>query len=172
MEEFLSFTMEIGEDFEDSWLPTLDTKLKVSESNQVLFTFYEKPTSSNLTVQRRTAIGEDAKVQVVSNDLVRRLQNNTEELGRGAKVEMVNNYAQKLANSGYRGEQLKRIIINGIKGYENKRRRCRELGRGVHRTSVDSSGARIKKKLLYKSNWFKKRRGEQEREKGKGKREP
>ena len=107
-------------------------------------------------------MGEDAKIQVVSNDLVRRLQNNSEELGRGAKVEIVNNYAQKLANSGYRGEQLKRIIINGIKGYESKRRRCRELGRGIHRTSVDSSGARIKKKLLSKSNWFKKKKKEEQ----------
>ena len=59
VEDFLSFTMEIGEDFEDSWLPTLDTKLKANGSNQVLFTFYEKPSSSNPTVQRRTAMGED-----------------------------------------------------------------------------------------------------------------
>ena len=81
VEDFLSFTMEIGEDFEDSWLPTLDTKLKVNGSNQVLFTFYEKPSSSNPTGQRRTAMGEDAKIQVVSNDLVRRLQNNRKELG-------------------------------------------------------------------------------------------
>ena len=109
-------------------------------------------------------MGEDAKIQVVSNDLIRRLQNNSEELGGGEKVRIVNDYTQKLANSGYRGEQLKKIVVNGIKGYESKVRRCREQGRGVHRTSVDSRGARIRKKLLAKSTWFKKhkKRGEQQ----------
>ena len=163
VEDFLDFTMEIGEDFEDKWLPTLDTKLWVNGSSQVLYSFYEKPTSSNMTVQRRTAMGEQAKIQVVSNDLVRRLLNNSEDLGRGAKVKIVDDYAQKLANSGYRGEQLRKIITNGIKGYEGKVRRCREQGTNLHRTSVDSQGARVRKKLLARANWFKskKRREDQ-----------
>ena len=113
---------------------------------------------SNVTVQKRSAMGEDAKVQVVSNDLVRRLLNNSEELGAGSKVEIVDNYSQKLSNSGYRGEQLKRIILNGIKGYEGKVRRCRNNGRKLHRSSIDSMGERIRKKLVGKSNWFRKRK--------------
>ena len=106
VEDFLRFTVETEEDFPDKWLPTLDMKLKVSGSNQVLHDFFVKPTSSNVTVQRRTAMGEDAKIQILSNDLIRRLKNSSEELGGGAKVEIVNNYAQKLMNSGYKGEQL------------------------------------------------------------------
>ena len=158
VEEYLEFTVETGEDYHDKWLPTLDTRLKVGENNQVLHGFYEKPTSSNLTFQRRTAMGEDAKIQVLSNDLVRRLKNNSEELGMGAKVKIVDDYTQKLLNSGYKGEQLKRIITNGIKGYENKVRMCREQGVKLHRTSTDSQGARVRKKLLARTNWFKKRR--------------
>ena len=158
VEEYLEFTVETGEDYHDKWLPTLDTRLKVGENNQVLHGFYEKPTSSNLTVQRRTAMGEDAKIQVLSNDLVRRLKNNSEELGMGAKVKIVDDYTQKLLNSGYKGEQLKRIITNGIKGYENKVRMCREQGVKLHRTSTDSQGARVRNKLLARTNWFKKRR--------------
>ena len=127
-------------------------------SNRVLHRFYEKPTSSNITVQKRTAMAEDAKIQIVSNDLIRRLLNSSEELGRGAKVKVVDEYAQKLANSGYGREQIKRILCNGIKGYEGKLRRCREEGRKLHRSSVDSQGARVRKKLLARSNWFKKRK--------------
>ena len=158
VEEFLEFTVETGEDFEDMWLPTLDVSLFVDRSNKVLHRFFEKPTSSNITVQRRTAMAEDAKVQIVSNDLIRRLLNNSEELGEGARVKVVDDYAQKLTNSGYRGEQLRRIIANGIKGYEGRRRRCIREGRRLHRSSVDSQGARIRKKLLAKTNWFKKKR--------------
>ena len=111
---------------------------KVDRSNQVLFGFYEKPTSSNLTVQRRTAMGEDAKLQILSNDLIRRLKNNSEELGQGAKLQIVDDSAQKLVNSGFKGEQLRRIISNGIKGYEGKLRRCMEQGSRLHRSSTDS----------------------------------
>ena len=103
-------------------------------------------------------MAEDAKVQIVSNDLIRRLLNNCEELGEGARLKVVDDYTQKLTNSGYRGEQLRRIIANGIKGYEGRRRRCIREGRKLHRSSVDSQGARITKKLLSKTNWFKKRR--------------
>ena len=158
VEDYLSFTTETEEDFADRWLPTLDMKLRVSGSNLVLHGFYEKPTNSNVTVQRRTAMGEDAKIQILSNDLVRRLRNSSEELGKGAKVEIVDNYAQKLVNSGFRGEQLRRIVTNGIKGYESKLRRCREQGWRLHRSSTDSQGERIRRKLLGKSNWFRKRR--------------
>ena len=77
------------EDYPDRWLPTLDTKLRVDGSNQILYDFFEKPTSSNLTVQKRTAMGEDSKMQVLSNDLIRRLMNNSEELDQGAKVKIV-----------------------------------------------------------------------------------
>ena len=128
----------------------------------MLHGFFEKPTNSNETIQRKTAMGEDSKIQILSNDLIRRLKNNSEELGEGAKVEIVDNYTQKLLNSGYQGEQLQRIVTNGIKGYENKLRRCRAQGAKLHDCSTDSQGARFRKKLLAKSTWFKKRRRNKE----------
>ena len=74
----------------------------------------------------------------------------------------MDNYTQKLLNSGYQGETLQRIITNGIKGYENKLRRCKQDGRKLHRSSIDSQGARIRKKLLAKSNWFRKKKSKEE----------
>ena len=47
LENFLTFTMETGEEFEGGWLPTLDTKLRVEKNNKVLYTHYEKPMASN-----------------------------------------------------------------------------------------------------------------------------
>ena len=159
VEPYLEFTTETVDDFPDKWLPTLDTCLQVDRENIVQFRFFEKPTSSNITVQKRTAMGENAKIQVVSNDLLRRLLNNSERLGAEAKRMVVDSYAQKLRNSGYKGDQLKRIVLNGIKAYEGKRRRCFENGRNLHRTSKDSMGGRIRKKLLGKADWFQKKEG-------------
>ena len=106
MEDHLEFTIETGEDFADKWLPMLDTRLRVTGSNQVSHGYYEKPTNSNVTIQMRSAMTQDSKIQVLSNDLVRRLKNNSEKLGGGAKIEIVDNYTQTLLNSGYRGEVL------------------------------------------------------------------
>ena len=158
VEDFLNFTMETVDDFVDGWLPTLDTSLQVDKRNRVMYKFYEKPMCSSVTVQRRTAMGEDSKIQVVSNDLIRRLLNNAEELGAASKVEVVDQYSQKLANSGYEGEQLRRIVLNGIKGYEGRVKRSKREGRRLHRSSIDSLGARIRKKLVGKTDWFRKRR--------------
>ena len=42
---FLNFTTEVGEDFEDGWLPTLDLSLKVDERGVVMWKFYERSVS-------------------------------------------------------------------------------------------------------------------------------
>ena len=53
-------------------------------------------------------------------------------------------------------EQVRRIVINGIKCFERKVKESRmEGGRRLHRTAGESSAGRMKKKLLGKSEWFK-----------------
>ena len=142
----------------------MDTSFKVNQDNRVLYKFYEKPTCSNLTAQQRTAMGEDSKVQILSNDLIRRLKNNSEDLGAGAKRKIVDQYAKKLRTSGWSMEQTRRIITNGIKGYESMRRRCVEQGKRLHKSSEESKGARTRKKLLGKSNWFRSNKSNKQQE--------
>ena len=52
VEDFLDFTIETVDDFEDKWLPTLDTSLQVDRCNKVLFKFFEKPTHSKDTAKK------------------------------------------------------------------------------------------------------------------------
>ena len=64
-------------------------------------------------------------------------------------VKVVDDYSQKLFNSGYGTAQVRRIILNGIKGYEKRLQESRsEGGRPLHRTAGESSGLRARKKLL------------------------
>ena len=159
LESFLEFTVESGEEFDNGWLPTLDTSLKVGERNQILYRFFEKETSSSRTVQKRSAMEENSKHQVLANDLVRRLCNSMEQLGEEERRRIIDGYSQKLINSGYGIDQTKKIIVNGIRGYEGKGRklRCVKEGRRLHRTSKESQGARERKKLLAKLNWYRSR---------------
>ena len=50
-------------------LSTLDVSLSVSGENQILYKFFEKETTTNLTVQKRAAMGENQKVQILSNEV-------------------------------------------------------------------------------------------------------
>ena len=93
VETYLKSTMESGEEFEGGWLPTLDTSLKVGGDNMIKFKFYEKETASKRTVQRRTAMEQNSKLQIVSNDLVRRMCNTMEELREIERYRVIDEYA-------------------------------------------------------------------------------
>ena len=108
---FLRFTTEVGEEFEDGWLPTLDVSLKVNEGGKVMWKFYEKPTTSETTVQGRSAMGASNKSQILANDLVRRLLNTGEGLPDTEVTRVVDGYAVKLLKSGHRREKVKEIIF-------------------------------------------------------------
>ena len=97
----MNFTFETGEDYTDKWLPTLDTSLRVGEDNVVEYKYYEKPTTTNSTIRKTSAMGEKAKIQSLSNDLLRRLGGS---VCKEAYYEWV-----------YSKEQVQKILLNGIK---------------------------------------------------------
>ena len=159
IEEFLTFTTETEEDFSDGWLPTLDTAIRVSEDNKILFKFWEKPTNSNRTLDRRTAMGENQKLQVLTQEVIRRLGNTYEGLVNEDYTRIIDDFCQKLFNSGYKEDQIRRIIVAGIKGWGGKIRRCEEEGRRLRRTAKNSQEQRMRTKLIGKSSWFKRKGG-------------
>ena len=75
----------------------------------------------------------------------------------GSKVgEIVDKYAEKMLRSGYSREQ--KILLNGIKNFEAKRKsRLRLFGR-LRRTAAVSSTQRRRNKLTGKTSWFKGKR--------------
>ena len=94
---------------------------------------------------------ENAKMKILANDLTRRLLNTSESLGMDAKIRVVDHYSQKLINSGYGLEQVRRIVVNGIKGYERRVKESKiEGGRRLHRTAGESSAGRMRKKTSWK----------------------
>ena len=48
-----------------------------------------------------------------------------------------------------------KYIVNGIKGYVERKIKCKKLGRKVKRTAKEKMEERYRKKLLARSNWFK-----------------
>ena len=60
---------------------------------------------------------------------------------------------QKLRNNGYWIVQIRRIIVNGIKGFEKKVLESRNGNRNGHRTAQVSQGKRSRKKLIDRTDW-------------------
>ena len=152
--DYLRFTVESQEDFQ-GWLPTLDTNIRVENDNTILFKFYKKPESAKNVVHQSTAMEENSKMKILANDVMRRMKNTCERMGPGEKRRIIDDYAQELCNSGYSIDQVRRVLISGIKGFESKRRRCQELGERLRRTGKMSKNTRVMKKLTAKSSWFK-----------------
>ena len=62
---FLRFTQEIGEDFPDLKLPSLDTTIWV-ERNRILFKFFSRPMATNLVIQAKSALSEEVKLSTLA----------------------------------------------------------------------------------------------------------
>ena len=156
----LKFTTEVGTDYDDNCLPTLDLKLWVEKDNKVLYKFYEKPTVANVAVQSRSAMEENGKVKVNSNDQVRRLLRTSRQVGMEEWPRVVDQYAKKLMTSGFKKDQVTRMVVAGIKGYEGKLERCKLEGKKLYRTAEESGPARLRKKLAGSTEWYRRKRKE------------
>ena len=153
----LTFTTEVGEG-DENWLPTLDIAMRVEENNTISYIHYEKPTTTNLVVQKRSAMDENSKLQILANDLVRRLSNVDENQENKRVKEVIDKYSIKLITSGYTIAQARKIVINGIKGWENKKSRMKSENKRLYRTAKESSKGRVIKKTTGKQNWFRKKK--------------
>ena len=118
LEDYLKFTMETKDDFENGWLPTLDTELKVTPSNTIMYRFFEKPTNPNTVLHSRTAMAEDSKMRSLSNEVIRRMLTTCKSTPQEDRNSILDAMAQKMINSGYGLRQTRRVILSGIKGYD------------------------------------------------------
>ena len=153
----LSFTTEVGEG-EGNWLATLDTEIRVEESNLISYRQYEKPTTTNTVLMKRSALEENSKVQILANELARRLGNTDERQDSIVVGGVVDKFCQKLLTSGYSPTQTRKITLCGIRGWERRKIRARTERGKLFRTSEYSRSGRIKKKTTGKNNWFRKKR--------------
>ena len=154
---FLKFTTEVGEG-EGNWLPTLDMMIRVEDSNIISYNYFEKPTTTNVMVQKRSALGENTKVQILSNELVRRMGNTDVRLGNKVMTKVIDQFGKKLLTSGYTLSQSRKIALSGIRGWERKLKRAEGKIRSLFRTSEESMKGRIRKKAVGKTTWYKKRK--------------
>ena len=122
----VAHTSHLGQNHENPKRPVssnIDDPPKAVGNNapKIYYTFYEKPMASPFSVMERSALPENTKISTLTQDLVRRMLNTSELISQGERNLVIENYIIKLTRSGYSKVQFKRIVISGLKGYENKK---------------------------------------------------
>ena len=160
----LTFTTEIPEEFENKRLPTLDFEMWVDrgEKPRVRYSFFEKPMNSKFCVMANGAMADNMKKSTLSQEIVRRMLNTSEEQPQDERNRIIEKFIVKMQVSGYNEKQVQDIVLAGLKGYENKKSRAEKNGSELHRDSKSTMGSRVKKKLMAKNNWFKTKKNKKE----------
>ena len=78
-------------------------------------------------------MGERQKIDILSNELIRRLSN----VGEGIMIQeilgIIDQFTRQLKNSGYERKQIREIVICGLRGFKNKVKKRKELGDNFYR---------------------------------------
>ena len=125
-----------------------------------MYTFFEKPMASNMMIQRDSAMPENSKMATLNQELVRRMMNTSEDLGMDERVLVVEDYCQKLANSGYKKPQITKVVVGGLTGYERSLSLLDPTSskfRPLHESRKHNMRSRRITKMMAKQNWFKRK---------------
>ena len=85
---WLKLTME-NESMFGGVLPTLDLNIWISESNEILYSFFEKAKVSPLVLHKRSAMPEGIRRATLNQELVRRMVNTSESVDITKRVEII-----------------------------------------------------------------------------------
>ena len=152
----LEFTVECEDDFEDKKLPTLDFQIWQDKNGVVNHTYYQKPMKTPLIIMARSATPNQQKIQILSNELTRRLLNVNKNMNEQAELnKVVDQFCQEARNSGYTQLTTKEMVISGVRAWKGRLARRKELGQDEYRGAASTLKTRTRKKLMARENWYK-----------------
>ena len=102
----------------------------------------------------------EQKKATLAQEVARRLETTSAELCIDQKVQILDNFQDKLERSGYSNRQIAEIMNAGILGHTRKIRQRPER----HRKGSETEGQRRLKHLTGRTSWYKIRKRKQERQ--------
>ena len=152
----LEFTVESQEEFENEQLPTLDFSLWINEKGELNHTYYQKPMKTPLVLMARSAMSSQQKVQILSNELTRRIFNiNQEKNDIEEYKKVINTMTQEMRNSEYNYSTARQVVVSGIRGLRTRLEMRTRKGQEKYRLGATTVKARERKKLLARESWYK-----------------
>ena len=93
---FLQFTTELQSEYKDNYMPTLDLKCRLTSENKVVFQFYEKETTSRYCVMAKSAMGDQSKIAILTQEVNRRLLNTSEQEPQEKRDNILSTFQEKM----------------------------------------------------------------------------
>ena len=147
----LVFTAEIPEDFEDKRLPTLDFLLWLCKNGLLNHSYFQKSMKTPLVIMEQSAMSDNQRHSILSNELIRRLSNtNHEDPNLEETSGVIEVFIQQLKSSGYNRKCSREIVVSGTLGWKRKVKRSKTDGRDCYRSAKTTLASRCRKKLLEK----------------------
>ena len=157
--DFMNFTTEIGEDFPDGKLPSLDINIWV-EDGRILYEFFEKPMATNLMVEAGSALSREVKMSTLSEEIARRLRNTSQWLDCARRLEILEKACTKMKTSGHTDDFIRLAVEKGINAFNDKiKRSCLEETHPGFQPMFPKAGwrreLRDREKAMKRSTWYK-----------------
>ena len=160
----LVFTVEVQEDFQNERLPTLDFQAWLS-NGVISHSFYQKPMKTPYVLMARSAMAQQQKYQILSNDLTRRLSNILVSAVSFQEIlDIINQFTKEIKSSGYSVRQAREIIMSGIRGWQARARKRKRENQEFYRLASTTLKDRTRKKLIEREMWYKDQNKETEEE--------
>ena len=97
-------------------------KLRMQSINIIEYAFYEKPITSNRTLQSDTALNQNRLIKSLANEV----DSFSETVDVAEKKAALDRFSKKLTNSGHNLTTVRSILVSDIKGYKWSVARCKE----------------------------------------------
>ena len=114
-----------------------------------------------MVLHKRSAMPESVRRATLNQEMVRRMVNTSEMVDMEKRLEVVDNYAQKLINSEYSMKEARDIIIGGLKGYERLLSLSKDVDspswKPLHMSGKWNARNRRIAKQRSKTSWYKDR---------------
>ena len=158
--DFIQFTTEGEEDFHNNFLPTLDFQTQVQISGKILYKFFSKPMSNNLTIQYGTGLAKNTIFSALRQELIRRMTNCSLELQWDERLAVINDFIQLLVNSGHKYAFIKSLTLQALTRYKYMVMRSNldvtdERHRPLYRARAFDHMKRKVSKMVEQETWFK-----------------
>ena len=95
-------------------------------------------------------MGEQQRISILSNELIRRLSNVDKSVIEEEVPAIIEHYISQLKMSGYERSQAREVVCSGVIGWKRKIMRREREKQGFYRHGKSTLRTRNKKKLLEK----------------------
>ena len=130
-----------------------------TESDTLLWDFFEKKSASSRVLQATLAYGWRVKLVCLNMDMFRRHRNTSRQVMIARRVEIMNEFVCKLRRSGYGTKTVAGIIEQGSKFYYRKLRADLEGGPPLNRREESNLVMDRRQKMGVAETWYVRRRG-------------